>query len=166
MDTAGKSNARYVIAMKLCSLKKPSPHKDWFGFEKSKVNFESLTPAGVKCGEYIVNGGGLEYLAGDPGLNPFNEYEYGNQNFAFEYILVFRITDSSAKESPPMFVVFPVKYKSFVTNVSLASVPFQAGKVIYLKEADVDRSSSLRLKASLKKTKGIAVKDFRLKEIL
>lgn len=167
MDTAAKSNARYVIAMKFCSLKKPSPRKDWFSFEKSKVNFESLTPAGVQCGGYIENGGGYEYLAGDPDLNPFNEYEFGNQHFAFEDILVFKIVDSSAaKETPPMYVVFPVKYKSFVTNVSLTQVPFQPGKVVYLKDAGVERASGLRLNASLKKMKGIAIKDYKLQAIL
>jgi hypothetical protein len=166
MDTAGKTDARYAIAMKICSLKKPTLHKDWFSFEKSKVNFETLGASGVQCGNYIENGGGLEYLAGDPGLNPFNEYEFGNQNFAFESILVFRIADSSAKESLPMYVVFPVKYKSFVTSIFLTGVPFQPGKVVYLKDATIDRSSNLRLKASLKKVKGVAVKDFRWKEIL
>ena len=167
MDTAGKSDARYVIAMKLCSLKKPSPRKDWFSFEKSKVNFESLTPAGVECGNYIENGGGYEYLSGEPELKPYNQYEFGNQHFAFEDIIVFQILDSSAtRASLPMYVVFPVKYKSFVTTISLTNVPFQPGKVIYLKEASINRSSSLQLKASLKKMKGVLVKDFRLKEML
>ena len=166
MDTAGKSDPRYVITMKLCSLKEPTPRKDWFSFEKSKVNFETLGASGVQCGDYIENGGGYEYLTGDPGLNLYNEYEFGNQHFAFESILVFRITDSSAKEALPMYVVFPVKYKSFITNVSLTSVPFQPGRVVYIKDAGLDRSSKLRLNASLKKMKGVAVKDFRWKELL
>jgi hypothetical protein len=166
MDTAGKADARYMIAMKICSLKKPTPRNDWFSFEKSKVNFETLGASGVQCGDYIVNGGGLEYLAGDPGLSPYNKYEFGNQHFAFEDILVFRVADSSAKESLPMYVVFPVKYKSFVTSISLSGVPFQPGKVVYVKDAQLNRSSNLRLNASLKKLKGVAVKDFRWKEIL
>jgi hypothetical protein len=166
MDTAAKKDARYAISMKLCSLKEPTPLKDWFSFEKSKVNFESLRASGVQCGEYIRNGGGYEYLTGDPGLNPFNEYEFGNQHFAYESILVFKIADSSAKESLPMYVVFPVKYKSFVTNVSLANVPFQPGKVIYVKDAALKRSSGIQLKASLKKNKSVVVKDFKLREIL
>jgi hypothetical protein len=166
MDTAGKTDARYAIAMKFCSLKEPTPRNDWFSFEKSKVNFETLNASGVQCGDYIVNGGGLEYLAGDPGLSPFNDYEFGNQKFAYESILVFKVVDSSSKESLPMYVVFPVKYKSFVTSISLSGVPFQPGKVVYLKDAAVKRSSNLRLSASLKKMKGSAVKDFRWKEIL
>lgn len=166
MDTAGKSSARYIIHMKRCSLKKPTLRNDWFSFEKSKVNFESLPPSGIQCDSYMENGGGLEYLSGDPGLSPFNEYEYSNQVFAYESILIFRIVDSSAKEASSMYVVFPIKYKSFVTSVFIAGVPFQPGSVIYVEEATIGSSSRLRLSASLKGIKSTALKDFRWKELL
>lgn len=166
MDTAGMSDAQYVIHMKFCSLKKPSQLEDWFSFEESKVNFETLPVSGVECGNYTENGGGLEYLTGNPGLNPYNKYGYGNQKFAFETILIFRIADSSARKDSPMYIVFPVKYKSFVTGISFDKVPFQPGKVLYIEEAGIDHSSRLRLSASFKELKGVLIKDFRWKELL
>lgn len=166
MDTAGMSDARYVIQMKFCSLKKPSQLEDWFSFEESKVNFETLPVSGVECGNYAENGGGLEYLTGNPGLNPFNKYGYINQKFAFETILIFRIADSSIRKESPMYLVFPVKYKSFVTGISLDKVPFQPGKVIYVRDAHIDNRSRLRLSTSFEGLEGVLIKDFRWKELL
>ena len=166
MDSA--SSFDYKIQMKICKLKDPSATKDWFSYEVSKIKFDTVAAANFICENYLQNGGGMEVISGDPGLKKFNEYTFGNQVFAWENVLVFKIENvSSRARLQPMYVVLPIRHKSFVTHVSIKDVPFQKGNVVYVESETMKKGDSgIKIEASLKAEKGISIKDFALKAIL
>lgn len=168
MDSLQPSSVNYKIEMKICELKSSTGTKDWFSYEVSKIKFDTVTAANISCGNYLENGGGLEVVSGRSELKPYNEFTFGNQVFAWEQFLVFRIENASSQRYfPPMYVVFPVRYKSFVTHISVSDVVFQSGKIVFVQSETAKKGEgNLMINVSLKKVKGIGVKDFKLKEIL
>jgi hypothetical protein len=132
MDTRGNTGKKYRMEMKICKPLKMSAG-DWFTPDTSAIDFSRLDSANVECGEYMDNGDGIEVLAGNISFPKYNSYSFSNQVFAWERIIVFRITDETQGETgnlPRMYLVLPVKYKSFVTHIYLPNIPFTEGKVL------------------------------------
>jgi hypothetical protein len=74
---------------------------------------------------------------------------------------------SSRGWMPEMYVVMPMKYKSFFTYIRLTDLQFQSGKVLYLTKFNhIQDGGRLRIKQSLKNYKTVDEKTFFLKEIL
>jgi hypothetical protein len=166
MDSSKIGQHQFTISMKLCRLRQPSPQKDAFSYELSKTRFDTLTSSSLSCGDYIENGGGYEYLTGKPVIDP-NVYRFGNQAFAYEVVMVFKIEDSSSAAAMPMYVVFPVRHKSFVTSVSITDVSFRPGKVLFVDGEKKRKSGSgLRLEASVKKKKAVEINTSPFKSLL
>ena len=66
-----------------------------------------------------------------------------------------------------MYVVLPIKYKSFRTSVDLTGIEFQSGKVLFLTDVNAAYTeNSLVIRQSLKDKKAVEIKNFSLKEIL
>ncbi|MES2431976.1 MAG: hypothetical protein V4556_13665 [Bacteroidota bacterium] len=166
MDSAESKYTNYKIVMKFCDLKKESVIDNWFTHDSSTITFNKLLPADLNCKDYIEPDGSKE----DPSRSKstFNKYDFGNQVFAFEKVLVFKISNYSSRGlMPDMYVVLPVKYKSFVTSIELTNVSFQSGKVIYIEKAlPIQDSAKLIISLSLKDVVGTEENDFFLKEIL
>lgn len=166
MDSIKVGLIRYKIEMKICEIKK-SEKGDWFTHDTSKIDFNSLKPDDVKCGEYFDNG--LPALiSGQEEKKVINQFEFGNQLLAWEHIFIYKISNMSSREwHPEMYIVVPVKYKSFRTKINISDIEFQSGKVIFLTDLEGRYDEKLlTLTQSLKNKTGIAVKDFPLKELL
>lgn len=72
---------------------------------------------------------------------------------------------------PEMYIVMPMKYKSFFTRIELNDLEFQSGKVIFLSDYNASYIASqdekyLNIDQSLKDYKTVEVKSFPLKELL
>ncbi len=168
MDSAASEHREYMIEMKFCEPLKLSAKGNWFSQDTSAIDFSSLKSADISCAGYFDNGL-PEMITGEQRIQKINQFEFGNQVFAWEKILVFKISDASSRNwNPEMYIVMPVKYKSFRTSVQLLNVVFQSGKVIFINEPDVSPEGESRIIISsiLKGVKGTAKKDFSLKEIL
>ena len=167
MDSAKMNFTRYKIEMKICEPKKMSEHGNWFSHDTSAINFASLTPADITCGDYFDKGM-PERIAGPEDEPLINRFKFSNQLFAWENIFVFKISNQSSRAWwPEMYIVMPVKYKSFATFIDLTNIQFQSGKVVFLDELKgTYENSHLVVRQSLKNEKGVDVKDFSLKELL
>jgi len=166
MDSVKTKDSRYKIEMKICEVKK-SERGDWFTHDTSKIDFLSLKPAELDCGDYFEDG--LPTLiSGQEEEKPVNQFEFGNQHFAWEHVYVYSISNMSSRGwMPEMYIVFPVRYKSFRTKINISDIEFQPGKVIFLTDLEGRYDDNyLVLSQSLKNKKGIEVKDFPLKEVL
>ena len=165
MDSVKTKDSRYKIEMKICEVKK-SERGDWFTHDTSKIDFGNLKPIELECGEYFDNGSPT--LISGQEDKPINQFEYGNQHFAWEHVYVYRISNMSSRGwMPEMYIVFPVKYKSFFTKIKINDIEFQSGKVIFLTDLEGKYDEKyLVLSQSLKNKKGISIKDFPLKEVL
>ena len=166
MDSTKAEGTRYKIEMKICEIKK-SERGEWFTHDTSKINFAALQPDDLGCGEYFHNG--LPTLiAGHEEKKPVNQFEFGNQFFAWEHIFVYRISNMSSRGwNPEMYIVVPVKYKSFRTRIEINDIEFQSGKVIFLTDLEgTYDEKQLVLAQSLKTKKGLDVKNFSLRSIL
>src|SRR5258706_11104394 len=117
MDSLVSDYLHYKIEMKICELKKPSDLSDWFTHDTSKVDFRTLSPAELKCGDFFSSNDGLIELTGSSkNKNEIDRFEFGNQVMAFEKILVFKIVDVSHRNwIKPMYIIVPIKIKSFTT---------------------------------------------------
>lgn len=168
MDSIQSSSSSYTIKMKICDLANPSDKGDWLTADTSGTDFNTLHAKDIICQDYRASYEGVEYLSGEKPVVKDSEFEYSNQTFAFEKILVFKIVnESSARILPPMYIVFPVRYKSFATGIRINGVVFDDGKAILVENTDAKREGmSILLETSLLDRKGVNVKDFRLKEIL
>lgn len=127
MDTGIISGRKYKIEMKICQPVKTTKGDDWFSPDTSTLNFSELKSEELICSEYQANGEGIEILSGNLKFDQYNSYKYSNQVFAWEKVLVFRITDETEGDTPgtsSMYMVLPVKYKSFITNITIDSIPF------------------------------------------
>ena len=162
MDSAQPSYIHYKIELKLCHPKIRTQRGDWFGHDTSAINFEILPVNDIDCGEYMENGAGIEVLSGENEYKKYNSYHYTPQLLAWEEIIVFRITNQSSRAwHQPMYLVLPLKYKSFVTYVSISGLRFHAGNIIVLKGEDaVIINDRLRYNYSLEQAVGIPVKDY------
>lgn len=167
VDSLISESTRYKIEMKICEPKKMTKYSDWFSHDTSKINFSLLKANDFKCGEFFDKG--LPTLiSGEEEEKPNNQFEFGNQYFAWEHVFVFRISNTSSRGwEPEMFIVMPMKYKSFRTRIDLTDIKFQPGKVIFLIEyTSAYDDSKLIVQQSLKDHTGIKVETFPLKELL
>jgi hypothetical protein len=166
MDSAKAEGIRYKIEMKICKPKKMTVRGDWFSHDTSSIDFASLKPGDITCGEYFDKG--TPTLISGKEKEKINQFEFSGQVFAWEEIYVFAISNMSSRGwHPEMYVVLPMKYKSFRINVELTGIEFQSGKVIFLTDANsFYDESKLNIRQSLKDNKGVEVKDFPLKELL
>ena len=167
MDSFYKDNHRFQIQMKICKPKKMTVWGDWFSHDTSTIDFAFLKTNDIDCGEYFDKGMPT-LISGKEEEEPFNQFEFSNQVFAWEEIYVFRITNASSRGWwPPMYVVLPMKYKSFTTSVNLNDITFQSGKVIFLNNVNAAYTETrLIIKQSLKNEKAVEVESFPLKELL
>lgn len=166
MDGEESKNKQYKIELKFCQPVKMTGKGSWFTRDTSAINFGALKTEGVTCGGYSGNGDGTEVLSGNKKFAKYNFYEYSNQVFAWELMLVFRITDSTAGATkPPMYIVLPIKYKSFVTHVTLDSISFYPGKVIFIDQATASyQGNALYITSTSKSSTGIPIKESPVKE--
>lgn len=155
----------YRIEMKFCEPKIKSPKTDWFSPDTSRIDFENLHAGEIVCGEYLS--GDEKIVLGEMDAVPVNEFRYSNQVFAWEKILVLRISSLAADSSRPMYLLLPIRYKAFVTHVLLAKIPFEPGRVIYAGDPKAYyREARLYVEPDPDRWKPVDVKDFHLKEIL
>ena len=167
MDSAKSVGVRYKIEMKICEPKKKTKIKNWGSHEVSKINFDLLKAKDIDCGNYFEKG--LPALiSGQEKEIPVNQFEYGNQLLGWEHFFIFRISNMSSRGViPDMYVVMPMKYKSFFTSINLSDLMFEPGKVLYLTRFNhLQDGSKLHIDQSLKDYKTIDEKKFSLKEIL
>ena len=157
MDVSG--SVKYKIEMKICEPINPSVSNGYFNNDTSTINFKTLTTSQIKCGEYIANYNGAK---------DFNIYYYNNQLFAWEKIIVWKIMNWSSRGwHQPMYIILPVKTKSFVTYVEINNIVFQSDKVIWLDEVGkigADKRQVFNL--SLKNISGTAFEECNLKTLL
>jgi hypothetical protein len=168
MDSAKAQFTWYKIEMKICEPQKMTKRGDWFSHDTSAIDFASLKAEDITCGEYFTSNEGLIQLSGEKKEKTFNTYEYSGQLFAWGKIFVFKIANWSSRAWwPEMYVILPVKYKSFVTSIYLTGIEFQSGKVIFISDlhASYDKKG-LMINQSLANEKTVEVKDFPLKNLL
>jgi hypothetical protein len=167
MDSVTTGFKRYKIEMKMCQPKKTTERGDWFAHDTSAIDFETLKSDQLSCGKYFDKGS-TKLISGKEESTPFNQFRYDNQLFAWEQILVFQISDWSSRGwHPPMYIVLPMKYKSFRTQINLSDLSFKEGKVIVLPGNNARYEESiLKFDISLKGEQGVELKSYRLKDIL
>jgi hypothetical protein len=167
MDSLKTGYTRYKIEMKICEPLKKTERGSWFSHDTSAIDFISLKPEAVNCGGYFDKGM-PELISGQEEEIRFNEFKFSNQVFAWEKIFVFKISNRSSRGWwPEMYIVMPVKYKSFKTHIDLTGIEFLSGKVIFLTEVNaLYHESLLVVRQSLENEKAIDVNDFLLKWLL
>ncbi len=169
MDSVRSEGIRYKIEMKICEPKNMTKYSDWFDHDTSTINFGILKSNDIKCGDFFDKGLPTR-ISGEEQEMPVNQFEFGNQYFAWEHIFIFRISNVSSRGwKPDMFILMPMKYKSFRTQIELNDIEFQEGKVIFLTglfPSYEDSGYRMVISRSLKNEKGIDVKTFPLKELL
>jgi hypothetical protein len=170
MDSIKAGGTRYKIEMNICEPKKKSERGDWFTHDTSTIDFASLRSNDIECGGYFDNG--MPTLISGTEEELVNQFKFSGQVFVWEKIFVFKISNRSSRGwMPEMYIVMPVKYKSFWTHIDITDIEFQSGKVIFLKDlkgiyGETDGSKYLSFNLSLKNEKGVDVKTFPLKELL
>ena len=82
--------------------------------------------------------------------------------------MVWKIVNiSSRARHEPMYLILPVKIKSFVTYIEIKDIKFEGGKFIWLNEVGtIDNDKTQNLLASLKSRRGIDTDKCSLKKIL
>lgn len=136
----------YKIEMKICKPKKLSQYKDIFGHDTSALDFQKLAAKDFECGDYFES----NHEAKD-----YNEFSWGNQQYAYESIIVLKFSDESSRAwHKPMYIVLPIRYQSFVTFVELSDITVTDGKVLYLDNIEDTRNKDgyLMIKQSLLKS--------------
>jgi hypothetical protein len=139
----------------------------WFSHDTSTIDFTSLKINDIDCGEYFDKGIG-ELLTYNKEEIPFNKFQFSNQVFAWENIFVFRISNWSSRGwHPGMYIVIPMKYKSFRTHIDISDIEFQSGKVVFLTNANTFYDEKkLNIRQSLKDAKATELESFHLREFL
>jgi len=167
MDSAKAESVHYKIEMKICKPKKITERGNWFSHDTSTIDFTSLKASEIDCGEYFDKGIG-EPLTYNKEEIPFNKFQFSGQVFAWEELYVFRISNYSSRAWwPPMYIVVPMKYKSFVTQIDITDSEFQSGKVIFLTDANAFYDEKkLIIRQSLKNVKGVNADNFPLEKLL
>ena len=160
------TSSNFKIEMKICIPIKNTEKKDWFSPETSAINFLTLTAADIDCGKYMIEGEGKEVLSGEVESPKPNSYYYSNQYFAWESILIFKITNTKSRAlEPPMYVIMPIKYKSFVSSISIADVVYHSGNIVFIDNATATYPKKrLTINHSLKNETGIAVENSSYKD--
>ena len=158
MDSIETGAVHFKIEMKICEPVSGSAINGYFTNDRSTIDFKKLTEKDITCGRYIDN-----YET----AYPFYYFHYGNQVFAWEKIIVWKISASTRDWKEPMYVILPVKIKSFVTFIEINNVEFEAGKFIWLEEeGKIEADKKQHLTASLKNRKGIDTDKCSLKKLL
>jgi hypothetical protein len=167
MDSIKAGDEQYKIEMKICEPEKTTERGILFGHDTSAIDFASLKTGEIDCGEYSSEGMPDLISGGDEEVS-FNHFKFANQVFAWEKILVFRIRNVlSTEEDPGMYIVMPMRYKSFQTFIKLIKIEFRPGKVIFMSQLKgIYDESRLSITQSLEKEKGVEINDFSLKELL
>ncbi len=160
MDSARLSYHNYKIEMKICEPVTKSKRGGWFEPDTSHINFDSLKTGEVNCDAFHENGYGYESLNG-PAAKRFNAYEYVNQLFAWEKILVFKVSDYSSRGwHQEMYIVLPLKYKAFITTVSITDLVYREGSVVYLDGSSATRDGSkVKYSFSLRSQSSVSLKE-------
>ncbi|UEG50710.1 hypothetical protein LK994_04385 [Ferruginibacter lapsinanis] len=168
MDSIKRDFTNYKIEMKICEPKVKTNNTDWFNHDTSRIIFDSLKAADIMCDNYFESGEGIKELSDKIAFQKYNSFRYSNQLFAWEKILIYKIANYSSRAwYPEMYIVLPIRYKSFVTKINLTSLVFESGKVIYLDGKNaVQTSDALNISYSLKDEKGIDANEFLQKELL
>jgi len=159
MDSIKTGAVHFKIEMKLCEPVDKSPVNGVFTNDRSTIDFKALTENNITCGRYIDN------YEDD---HPFYNFRYGNQVFAWEKIIIWKIMNISSRAlHEPMYIILPVKIKSFITYIEIKDIAFEGGKFIWLDEEGViNKEKTQHLLASLKNRKGIDTDKCSLKKIL
>jgi len=170
MDSLKAQGVRYKIEMNICEPKKKSERGDWFSHDTSIIDFASLGSNDIECGGWFDNG--MPTLISGDEEKLINQFKFSGQVFVWEKIFVFKISNMSSRGwMPEMYILIPMKYKSFWTHIDITDIEFQPGKVIFLKDlkgfyTEVDDAKQLLFNQSLKNEKGIDIKNFPLKDLL
>ena len=153
------SSSNFKIEMKICEPIKKTKKKDWFTNETSSINFSTLTANDIVCDKYMIEGEGKELLSGEIEAPKRNSFSFSNQYFAWENILIFRISNnSSAGIQPPMYVIMPIKYKSFFSTIFIKDVVYKSGHVVFIDDTIPSYPKKrLTINHSLKNETGIYV---------
>ena len=131
MDAESIKHTAYQIEMKFCEPNKKTESTGLISNDTSSILLNALKTNEVNCGIFFKNGEGKEILTGDKTISKYNIFEYGNQVFAWEKLLVFRISDTADNDPENvMYIILPMVYKSFRTSVEITDVVFQPGKMI------------------------------------
>ncbi|HKC35744.1 MAG TPA: hypothetical protein VKB95_06765 [Chitinophagaceae bacterium] len=171
MDSVKAEGKRYKIEMNICKPKKMTERGSWFSHDTSTIDFTSLKSNDIECGGYFDKGMPT-LISGPEEKLPFNQFQFSGQVFVWEEIYIFKISDQSSKGwMPEMYIMIPMKYKSFWTHIDITNIEFQSGKVIFLKDlkgvyGETDGTKILSFNRSLKNEKGVDVKTFPLRELL
>ena len=142
----------------------------WFSHDTSTIDFALLKSNDIECGGYFDKG--MPTLISGKEEEQVNRFKFSNQVFAWEEIYVFKISNMSSRgRQPEMYIVMPIKYKSFTTHITLNDIEFQSGRVIFLTNYNASYQTTqdkkyLNIDQSLKYIKGVKVKSFPLKELL
>lgn len=147
---------KFKIEMKICEPVSKTVNNDWFTNDTSAIIFSKLMADDISCGNYMEEGEGKEVLIGKKEKIKYNSYKYSNQHFAWENILIFKISNQSSKQlQPPMFVVIPISYKSFVTTVKISDVMFRSGNLLFIDNPEISYEKNvLTIEHSLKNETG------------
>lgn len=158
LKMANPRSVNYKIEMKICKPVHASAVNDYFKNETSTLNFKILRADEIDCGNYM-----LSYENTKNG----NSYYYSNQVFAWEKVLIWRITNEPASTAKSMYIILPVKMKSFVTSIQLSEIKFQAGKFIWIDETGIiDENKHQLLKLSLKNKKAVLISKSNAENII
>ena len=158
VDTVTSQN-NFKIEMKIGFPKKKSEKGNWFSMDTSTINFSALKASEISFGDYRQAGTGIEVLSGEENQSVHNSFNYGNIIYAWESILIFRITNtSSTTAQQPMYVIVPMKYKCFFSTVTIEEVVFKSGHVVFIENVVATYTKErLFINLSLKNETGIAV---------
>lgn len=160
MDVVKSDYRHYKIEMKICEPKQKSATGNWFIPDTSHINFDSLKTADVNCGEFLESGKDSNEPVRDE-YERLDKFSYSNQVFAWEKILVFKVSDYSSRAwHREMYIVMPIRYKSFITSVSLTDIFYREGTVIFLNDASAVRNGNrLVYSCSVKNKPYTSIKD-------
>ncbi len=159
MDSIETGAVHFKIEMKICEPVNGSAIDGYFTNDSSTIDFKKLTEKDITCGRYIDNYK-QDY--------PFYNFRYDNQVFAWEKIIVWKIMNISSRAwYEPMYIILPVKIKSFITYIEIKDIEFEGGKFIWLDEEGViNKDNRQHLLASLKSRKGLDTNKCSLKKLL
>lgn len=138
----------YEIEMRICIPAETTAYKDWFTPDTSAIPFSTLNKNALSCDSYMSTD---RFYNNGTSSKIYNRFRYGNQVFAWEKILVFRIANHSSRGlQPPMFIVLPMIYKSFISSVTLTNIVYQSGHIVFLdKPAAYYKDNQLYIKQSV-----------------
>lgn len=159
MDPVESGSIQFKIEMKICKPLKTTEVKDYLTNDSSTLDFKALTEKDMLCRRYMGNSAGAD---------SFYHYYFSNQVFAWEKFMIWKITNISSRGVvDPMYVIMPVKLKSFVTFIEVNDVPFEDGRFIWIdQEGKIEPDRKQHISVSLKNRKGVNVDKSLLKALL